>query len=63
MATKRKDPAAVALGGKGGKSRADNRGWEKIPAEKRSEMARKAALARWAKARAAKKRKTGASKP
>jgi hypothetical protein len=54
MATKRKDPAAVTLaavtlGRKGGKSRAENRGWEKIPAEKRSEMARKAVLARWAK--------------
>jgi hypothetical protein len=37
-----KDPAAVALGKKGGKARADS-----MTAEKRSEIARKAASKRW----------------
>jgi hypothetical protein len=37
-----KDPAAVALGKKGGKARADS-----MTAEKRSEIARKAAERRW----------------
>jgi hypothetical protein len=37
-----KDPAAVAMGKKGGKARADN-----MTAEKRSEIARKAAAKRW----------------
>ena len=37
-----KDPAAKALGAKGGKARA-----EKLTAERRSEIARKAAVARW----------------
>jgi hypothetical protein len=44
--TKRKNPAAVELGRlgglKGGKARA-----EKLSSERRSEIARKAALARW----------------
>ena len=40
----KKDPAAVALGRKGGKATAKNR-----TAEERSEAARKAVLARWAK--------------
>lgn len=38
-----KDPAAVALGRKGGKARA-----AKMTAEQRSEAARKAARSRWA---------------
>ena len=37
-----KDPAAKALGARGGKARA-----EKLPPERRSEIARKAAVARW----------------
>ena len=37
-----KDPAAKALGAKGGKARA-----EKLTAEQRSEIARKAAASRW----------------
>lgn len=37
-----KDPAAVALGKKGGKARA-----ESMTAEKRSEIAKKAAAKRW----------------
>jgi hypothetical protein len=39
---KRKNPAAVALGRRGGKARL-----KKLTAEKRSEVARTAALARW----------------
>lgn len=39
-----KDPAAVALGRKGGKARA-----EKLSQKKRSEIARKAARSRWKK--------------
>lgn len=39
-----KDPAAKALGKKGGKARA-----EKLTAEQRAEIARKAAAKRWAK--------------
>ena len=39
-----KDPAAKALGAKGGKARA-----AKLTAEQRSEIARKAAAKRWAK--------------
>ena len=39
-----KDPAAKALGAKGGKARA-----EKLTAEQRSEIARKAAAKRWSK--------------
>lgn len=39
-----KNPAAVALGRKGGQATAENR-----TAEQRSEAARKAVLARWAK--------------
>lgn len=48
MANKKKNPHAVALGkrggSKGGKLRA-----EKLSPERRSEIARKAVLARWAK--------------
>jgi hypothetical protein len=39
-----KDPAAVALGRKGGKARAEG-----MSAEKRSEIAKKAASKRWSK--------------
>ena len=39
-----KDPAAVAMGRKGGKARAS-----KLSAEKRSEIAKKAAQKRWKK--------------
>ena len=39
-----KDPAAVALGKKGGKARADS-----MTAKKRSEIAKKAAERRWKK--------------
>ena len=53
---KKKNPNAVALGklggSKGGKIRA-----AKLTAEQRSEIARKAVLARWAKARAKAPRK------
>jgi len=41
---KRKNPAAVALGRKGGKASA-----EKLTQEQRREKARKAAQSRWAK--------------
>jgi hypothetical protein len=41
---RRKNPAAVQLGRKGGKKRAQN-----LTAEERRESARKAAQARWAK--------------
>jgi hypothetical protein len=42
--TKKKDPNAVALGRKGGKARL-----QKLTPEQRSDIARKAVLARWAK--------------
>lgn len=45
MAKKKKNPAAVALGRKGGRATAKNR-----TAEERSEAARKAVNARWKKA-------------
>jgi hypothetical protein len=45
-----KDPAAVALGRKGGKKGGKARAANMTP-EERSEAARKAALARWAKER------------
>lgn len=48
MGSRKKDPHAVALGRKGGK-RGGKARWEGIPPEKRSELARKAALARWRK--------------
>jgi len=41
-----KDPAAKALGAKGGRKRAEN-----MTPERRAEIARKAAQARWAKQR------------
>ena len=43
-----KDPAAVALGRKGGLKGGKAR-WEGISAKKRKELARKAARARWKK--------------
>ena len=51
MATKRKNAAAVALGRKGGKKGGPARA-AKMTAEERSESARKAVMARWAKAKA-----------
>ena len=48
---KRKDPAAVALGRKGGKKGGFARAAKLTPAQ-RSESARKAVQARWAKSRA-----------
>jgi len=42
MATKRKNPAAVALGRKGGKNSRKN-----LTPEQRKELAQKAAKARW----------------
>lgn len=39
-----KDPAAVSMGKKGGKARADN-----MTADRRSQIAKKAAAARWGK--------------
>ena len=47
---KRKDPAAVALGRKGGKKGGPARG-AKLTPEQRSESARKAVQARWAKSK------------
>jgi hypothetical protein len=52
----RKNPAAVALGRLGGRARAKTV-METIPAAKRSEYARHAVMARWAKVRAQKKAK------
>lgn len=48
--TKRKNPAAVALGRMGGLKSAEAR-MEKIPAEVRRRIASKAARVRWAKAK------------
>lgn len=45
---RRKDPAAVALGRKGGKKGGPARAASMTP-EERSESARKAVLARWAR--------------
>jgi len=45
---KRKDPAAVKLGRRGGKKSGIAR-MKKLSPEQRSEIARKAALARWAR--------------
>jgi len=44
MAKKEKDPGAVALGRKGGKART-----HKLSPERRSDIAQKAARARWSK--------------
>jgi len=46
MTKKQKDPNAVALGRKGGKARL-----QKLTPERRSEIARKAVTARWARAK------------
>jgi hypothetical protein len=46
MATKRKNPAAVALGRKGGKNSRVN-----LTPEKREALAKKAAAARWGQAK------------
>jgi hypothetical protein len=51
LVAKSKNPAAVTFGRKGGRKRAEKRSWETIPAQQRSELARKAVLARRAKAR------------
>jgi len=48
---KRKNPHAVALGRKGGKKGGIARA-AKLTAKERSEAARKAVMARWAKAKA-----------
>ena len=48
MPKKRKNPAAVALGRKGGLKGGPARA-KKLTAEQRSESARRAVLARWAK--------------
>lgn len=56
MKKKRKDPNAVALGRKGGRKGGRARA-ESMTAEERSESARVAVNARWAKYRAQKKRK------
>jgi hypothetical protein len=58
MAVKRKNPAAVALGRKGGKKGGLARA-AKLTPEERSEIARKAVQARWDKANA----KSGDSNP
>jgi len=47
---KRKDPHAVALGRRGGKKGGKAR-WEGVSKKEHSDLARKAARARWAKAR------------
>jgi len=49
-ATRKKDPAAAALGRKGGKKGGPARA-AKLTPKQRSESARKAVLARWAKAK------------
>jgi hypothetical protein len=48
-----KDPAAVALGRKGGKKGGKAR-WADVSAKQRSEILRRAVRARWAKAKRAK---------
>ena len=56
---KRKNPAAVELGRKGGKKGGPARA-AKMTAQERSESARKAVLARWAKAKVARSDQGGA---
>lgn len=51
MAYRKKNPAAVALGRRGGLARGKTV-LETIPAEKRREYARQAARARWARKKA-----------
>jgi hypothetical protein len=55
---KRKDPLAVALGRRGGKKSGPAR-MKKIPPEVRREIARKAVMARWARAKQTKGQSTG----
>ena len=55
---KRKDPLAVALGRRGGKKSGPAR-MKKIPPEVRREIAPKAVMARWARAKQAKGESTG----
>ena len=65
MPVKMKDPAAVALGSKGGKKGGPARA-AKLTPEQRSESARRAVQARWAKAKKGSHRvkvKTTGSKP
>jgi hypothetical protein len=47
----KKDPAAVALGRKGGKKKHPRKGFSSLTPEQRQEAARKAAAARWGKAK------------
>jgi len=56
----RKNTAAIALGRKGGKKGGPARA-AKLTAEQRSESARKAVLARWAKAKPGKKHRATAT--
>jgi hypothetical protein len=58
MAVTKKDPAAVALGRKGGKIGGPARA-AKLTHEQRSEIARKAVQARWAKAKKGSSHKLG----
>jgi len=55
--TKKKNPNAVALGKLGG-SKGGKRRAERLTAEQRSAIARKAVMARWSKERAKRKPKT-----
>jgi hypothetical protein len=50
VATRKKNPHAVALGKKGGKTGGVNR-WKNVSAEERSRILRAAVEARWAKAK------------
>ncbi len=55
---KKKNPHAVALGRKGGQKGGKKGGaarWAGVSPEKRSELARKAVLARWAKVKKVKR--------
>jgi hypothetical protein len=54
MATKKKDPAAVALGRRGGKKKVP-KGFSMMDAERRSEISRKAIKRRWDQAKKKKK--------
>lgn len=46
VSKRRKDPHAVALGKKGGKTGGVNR-WKNVPADERSRILRAAAMKRW----------------
>jgi hypothetical protein len=48
----KKDPHAVALGRKGGRKGGKAR-WDGVPPEERTEILRRAVLARWARAKKA----------